>query len=147
VTEPRDGAAPAAPARALGGATLARAAYGAALCCAPGPMLRLEGGPGAEASPGARTVARILGGRHIAQAALSAMRPTPAVLALGAGTDVLHSASMLALAALDRPRRRLGLSDGLVAAAFAAGGCALARRRLPAGPVSAPAAAALPSLP
>jgi hypothetical protein len=113
---------------ALGVATLVRAAYGAALCCAPGAMLRLEGGPGTAASAGARTVARILGGRHIVQAVLSAARPTPAVLAAGAGTDVLHSASMIALAALDRPRRRLGLSDSLMAAAFAAGGWALARR-------------------
>jgi hypothetical protein len=118
----------ASPDSALGAATLVRAAYGAALCCAPGPMLRLAGGPGAEAGPGARAVARVLGGRHIVQAVLSAARPTPAVLALGSGADVLHSASMIALAALDRPRRRLGLSDGLMAAAFAAGGWVLARR-------------------
>jgi hypothetical protein len=148
VTEPGDGAAPTpgrpaiagrlapvlapdGPASAdwvLGAVTLVRAAYGAALCCAPGPMLRLEGGPGAAASPGARAMARILGGRHLVQAVLSATRPTPAVLAAGAGTDVLHSASMIALAALDRPRRRLGLSDSLVAAAFAAGGWALTLR-------------------
>ncbi|HEY3976724.1 MAG TPA: hypothetical protein VGM79_05585 [Streptosporangiaceae bacterium] len=131
---------------ALGAATVARAGYGAALCCAPGRMLRLEGGAGAEASPGARAVARVLGGRHLAQAVLSAARPTPAVLALGAGTDVLHSASMMALAALDRPRRRLGLSDSLLAAAFAAGGWALTRRAA-AHPAPAPAAATLPGLP
>jgi hypothetical protein len=136
----------AAPGWALGAAAAVRAAYGAALCCAPGPVLRLAGGPGAGASPDARVVARVLGGRHIAQAVLSAMRPTPAVLALGAGTDVLHSASMIALAALDRPRRRLGVSDSLMAAAFAAGGWALARRA--AGhPAPAPPAAALPGLP
>jgi hypothetical protein len=68
------------------------------------------------------------------------------VLALGAGTDVLHSASMIVLAALDRPHRRLGLSDGLMAAAFAAGGWALARHGR-AGLAPAPDAAALPSLP
>jgi hypothetical protein len=140
------GPVPVLPGWALGGATLVRAAYGAALCCAPGPMLRLAGGPGTEASPAARTVARILGGRHIVQAVLSAMRPTPAVLAAGAGTDVLHSASMIALAALDRPRRRLGLSDSLVAATFAAGSWALARRGR-AGPAPAPRSASLPSLP
>jgi hypothetical protein len=88
----------------------------------------------------------VLGGRHIAQAVLSAARPTPAVLALGAGTDVLHSASMIMLAALDRPRRRLGLSDGLMAAAFAASGWALARRGR-SHSAAAPGAAALPSLP
>jgi hypothetical protein len=140
------------PEWALAVATLARAGYGAALCCAPGPMLRVEGGPGAAASPGARAVARILGGRHIVQAVLSATRPTPAVLAAGAATDVLHAASMIALAALDPPRRRLGLSDSLIAAAFAASGWALASRGraalVPApASASAPPAAALPSLP
>jgi hypothetical protein len=146
MTAPADRAAPLLPGWALGAAALVRAAYGAALCCAPGPMLRLAGGPGAGAGPGARAVARVLGGRHIVQAVLSAMRPTPAVLALGAGTDVLHSASMIALAALDRPRRRLGLTDSLVAAAFAAGGWVLASRGR-SDPAPAPAAAALPSLP
>jgi hypothetical protein len=146
VTAPADGADQVLFDWALGVTTLVRAAYGAALCCAPGPMLRLEGGPGAGDSPGTRAVARVLGGRHVVQAVASAMRPAPAVLALGAGTDVLHSASMIALAALDRPRRRLGLSDSLVAAAFAAGGWALASRSR-AGPSPAPAAAALPSLP
>jgi hypothetical protein len=135
-----------APGAALAAATLARVAYGAALCCAPGPMLALAGGSGADASPAARTVARVLGGRHIAQAVLSAARPTPAVLALGAGTDVLHSASMMVLAALDRPRRHPALADSLVAAAFAAAGCALARHsRVATAP--APDAAALASLP
>jgi hypothetical protein len=107
-----------------------RAAYGAALCCAPDAMLRLEGGARANSAPHARAVARVLGGRHLAQAFLSAARPAPAVLALGAGTDVLHSASMVALGVLDRPRRRLGLTDGLIAAAFAAAGWALAPERV-----------------
>jgi hypothetical protein len=137
------------PEAALGGAATpgavaaaaVRAAYGVALCCAPGPMLRLAGGPGTAASPGARAVARVLGGRHIVQAVLSAARPTPTVLALGAGTDVLHSASMLMLAAVDRPRWRLGLSDALIAAAFAAGGWTLARHG------GVPEAAPLPPLP
>jgi hypothetical protein len=147
MTAPGDGADPGLFGWALGVTTLVRAAYGVALCCAPGPVLRLEGGPAAGASPGARAVARVLGGRHIVQAVASAMRPTPAVLALGAGTDVLHSASMIALAALDRPRRRLGLSDSLMAAAFAASGWATLASRSRAAPSPAPAAAALPSLP
>jgi hypothetical protein len=127
---PTGHAAPAEPSgRALGLATLARAGYGAALCCAPGRMLRLEGGAAAEATPGARAVARVLGARHLAQALLSATRPTPALLALGAANDVLHSASMIALAAVDPPRRRLGVTDSLMAAAFAASGWLLASRR------------------
>jgi hypothetical protein len=114
---------------ALAAATGLRAAYGAALCFAPGAMLRLEGGAGASSAPHARAVARVLGGRHLAQAFLSAARPAPAVLALSAGTDMLHSASMVALGVLNGPRRRLGLTDGLIAAAFAAAGWALARQR------------------
>jgi hypothetical protein len=126
---------------ALAAAAGLRAAYGAALCCAPGAMLRLEGGAGASCAPHARAVAQVLGGRHLAQAFLSAARPAPAILALSAGTDMLHSASMVALGVLDRPRRRLGLTDGLIAAAFAAVGWALARQRR-AG--ADPAAARLP---
>jgi hypothetical protein len=135
---------------ALAAATIARAAYGAALCCAPGVLLRLEGGAGTDSGPHARAVARVLGGRHLAQAFLSAARPTPAVLALGAGSDVLHSASMVALGLLDRPRRRLGLTDGLIAVTFALAGAGLAGRRAAAGSapaVRAPEPAALPALP
>jgi hypothetical protein len=114
---------------ALAAAAGVRAAYGAALCCAPGVMLRLEGGAGASCAPQARAVARVLGARHLAQAFLSAARPAPAVLALSSGTDLLHSVSMVALGVLDGPRRRLGLTDGLIAAAFATAGWALARQR------------------
>jgi NAD(P)-dependent dehydrogenase (short-subunit alcohol dehydrogenase family) len=105
--------------------TLVRGAYGIALCCAPGPLIRLSGS--ADDDPRARAVAWVLGARHLVQAAVTASRPSPAVVALGAGADVLHSASMLALAAADAPRRRLGLTDGLIAAAFAAEGIAAAR--------------------
>jgi hypothetical protein len=143
---PGGAAAGAAPGgAALAAATILRAAYGAALCCAPGAMLRLEGGAGADSDPQARAVARVLGGRHLAQALLTAARPTPAILALGAGSDVLHSASMVALGLLDQPRHRLGLTDGLIAASFAAAGASLARRR--AAAVSAPGPAARPALP
>jgi hypothetical protein len=125
-------------------AALLRGAYGLALCCAPGLIIRLAGG--VVATPGDRAVGRVLGVRHVAQAVVSLARPTPAVLALGAGADVLHSASMVALAALDRPRRRLGCTDALIAAAFAAaGGTLAARRAAAAGP--APETAALPALP
>jgi hypothetical protein len=125
-------------------AALLRGAYGLALCCAPGPIISLAGG--VVATPGDRAVGRVLGVRHVAQAIVSLARPTPAVLALGAGADVLHSASMVALAALDRPRRRLGCTDALIAAAFAAAGGILAARRAAAAG-RAPETAALPALP
>jgi hypothetical protein len=111
---------------------LLRGAYGVALCATPGAVLGLAGGP--PASRRARTVARILGVRQLAQAAVSGRALAPdigtedraALLTLGALVDVLHAASMLGLAVVDPPRRRAGLADGLIALAFA--GDALARR-------------------
>jgi hypothetical protein len=114
---------------------LVRGAYGVVLCCAPGLLIRLASGQPADSR--ARAVARLLGARHLAQAALTTARPSPEILALGAEVDLLHAASMLALATADAPRRRLGLTDGLVAAAFAADGLVAARRGGgPARPVS-----------
>ena len=48
---------------------LARAGYGAALLCAPGPMIGVV--TGQPPSRRARQVARILGGRHLTQAAVT----------------------------------------------------------------------------
>jgi hypothetical protein len=124
---------------ALTTTVLLRGAYGVALCCAPATLIRLAGG--AEAGPPARAVGRLLGARHIVQAAASAAFPAPLVLTLGAETDVLHSASMVALAVLSPPRRRLGLTDSLIAAGFAAAGWVLAdctRAALAAGVSPAP---------
>jgi hypothetical protein len=50
------------------------------------------------------------------------------VLVLGAQVDLLHSASMLGLGVIDGPRRRIGLTDGVIAAAFAADEVTTARR-------------------
>jgi hypothetical protein len=106
--------------------TLARGAYGVALCCAPGRLIGLAGGPAHDQR--ARAVARILGARHIAQAGLTLLRPDPALLALGAGADALHAASMAALALADTPYRRIAGTDALAAAAFAADGFLVALR-------------------
>jgi hypothetical protein len=105
---------------------LARGAYGVTLCSVPGLLIGLAGGPASD--PRARAVARILGARHIAQAGLSVLRPDPALLALGAGADALHAASMAALALADTPYRRIAGTDALVAAAFAADGFLVALR-------------------
>ena len=98
----------------------ARACYGAALLCAPGLALGLA--TGQAPSQRARTVARILGGRHLAQAVLTLWRPRPAVFLAGAGIDACHAASMLALAAADPRMRRAGIADAAAAAAFTATG-------------------------
>lgn len=67
--------------------------------------------------------ARVLGARHIGQAAALLLRPDLAAR-WGAGVDGLHATSMLALAALDPKRRRLelvsaGVSLTLGVASFA----------------------------
>jgi hypothetical protein len=85
----------------------------------------------AEPSP-LRTVAGILGARHLAQGLLTAGRPARAALALGAEVDAAHSASMIVLGSLSRRWRTAAFTDALVAGAFTAAGVACTRR-LPGG--------------
>ena len=98
-------------------APLARAGYGAALLCAPGPMIGVV--TGQPPSRRARRVARILGVRHLAQAAVTAFNPGPEVVALGVVVDLLHAASMFAFAAAVPDLRRAELADALAATALA----------------------------
>ena len=107
-------------------ASLARAAYGAALLCAPGAMVRMAAGQ--PATPRVRRVVRVLGVRHLAQASVCGLVPTRFLIRAGTATDGLHSASMLALAGVEPPLRRPLLADAAVAAAFAAVGAAALRR-------------------
>lgn len=100
-----------------------RAGYGLGLLCAPGRAAELSGGAACDTR--FRAVARVLGARHCAQALVTACRPSPAVLLLGAGTDIAHAASMLALAA-SHGRRRAGLTDAAAATAFASAGLVIA---------------------
>jgi hypothetical protein len=103
---------------------LTRAGYGAALLLRPALAIRLA--TGRLPSRRACQVARLLGARHLAQATLTAVAPRPAVFAAGADVDALHAASMLMLAAIDRPARRTALTDAVAEAAFAATGLAAA---------------------
>jgi hypothetical protein len=96
---------------------LARAGYGAALVCAPGPMIGVV--TGQPPSRRARQVARILGVRHLAQAAITALNPGPEVVALGVIVDLLHAASMFAFAAVVPDLRDAELADALAATALA----------------------------
>jgi hypothetical protein len=105
----------------------ARAAYGLALVSWPGQAARLAQGTPADGR--AQVVARVLGARHLAQAAAALARPSPGMLTLGAGTDLAHAASMLALAVTHRRRYRAALVDAAVATAFATAGTALARNK------------------
>jgi hypothetical protein len=96
---------------------LARAGYGAALLCVPGPLIRAC--TGRSPSSRARGMARVLGVRHLAQAAITAGAPGPEMFTVGSAIDLCHVASMLGLAAVDKSLRRAELADALVAAALA----------------------------
>jgi hypothetical protein len=95
-----------------------RAGYGGVLLCAPGAVIGVC--TGRPASPAARTVVRVLGARHLAQAAVTAWSPGERVLLAGTGVDLAHAASMLALAAARQPLRQAELADGLIEFGFAA---------------------------
>lgn len=111
--------------------TAVRLAHGMVLLTAPGLVLRVYGvQPG---RPG-RTVARVLGWRQVMQAAACAGAPGASALLLGAEADAAHALSAVALAAADRPRRRAGLAEALVACVLTAAGLAAARRAGPGEP-------------
>lgn len=97
-----------------------RAAWGAALLIGPGTMLKRM--HRVQADSRTIAVARLLGGRHLTQAALSGIRPTPAVLALGVWADTAHASTALAFAAADRARARAAIIDAAIAFAWAAAG-------------------------
>ena len=87
----------------------------------------------------ARRIARLLGVRQLTQALVSGTNPSYPVLALGVEVDVAHAASMLALALADRRRRRVALTDALLAGSFALAGAAVAY--MTPRPLALPAAA------
>ena len=103
-----------------------RIGYATLLLAAPGPVIR--GCTGHQPDPVTRTVARLLGARHLIQGVLTAGAPSAVVLAVGVEVDLAHAASMLGLAMLDPRRRRAGLRDAAVAATLAAMGVLLAGR-------------------
>ncbi len=96
---------------------LARAGYGAALLCAPGPIIGVV--TGRPPSPRARQVARVLGVRHLAQAVITVLNPGAEVVGLGVVVDLLHAASMFAFAAVVPDLRDAELADALAASALA----------------------------
>lgn len=96
---------------------LTRAGYGTALIVAPGPVICLA--TGRSASRGECRVARLLGARHLVQAAVTALAPLPGVFATGAAVDAVHAASMLLFATASRASRRACLTDALAEGLFA----------------------------
>ena len=94
-----------------------RAAWGAALLCAPRPVLEQVNHASVDAT--SLAVARILGARHLAQAVLSGLSPTPEVLAMGVWVDAVHAGTAAALVVVDPARSRAGIADAAVAATWA----------------------------
>ncbi|MEU8264025.1 hypothetical protein AB0C02_25810 [Micromonospora sp. NPDC048999] len=105
---------PRAPAPVWQTSGFARLAWGATLVVAPRRVLSRWGHP----SGLAVGTLRVLGVRHLAQAAMTLRRPVPAVLVAGAAADLLHATSALALAAVDRRQRRLALLDSAIAGSW-----------------------------
>jgi hypothetical protein len=110
---------------------LVRAGWGAVLLMAPRTVLTHL--PGVRIGPKAVAVTRILGVRHLIQAGLSGVRPSPEMLAAGVWVDLVHSMSALGLAFTDHRHLRAAVADSMVAAAWSAAGfCDLRKGKLPA---------------
>lgn len=101
-----------------------RAAYGAAALIAPGAVEQMLTGQALDER--ARIVMRILGARHLLQAAVTA-RGGRALHLLGSGVDILHALTAVALAVLDERRRPVATVNAAIALTFAA--AELARSR------------------
>ncbi|MBU8861713.1 MULTISPECIES: hypothetical protein [unclassified Micromonospora] len=112
------------PGRALRRVALTgRVAWGVLLLVAPVALLR----PVGPATPAALATLRVLGARHLAQAALTVRRPAPGTFLAGAAVDGIHALASLALAAADRRQRYAALADTAVAGVWAVLGATTAR--------------------
>lgn len=96
---------------------IGRAAWGAAMLLAPRPTLRQVHHLTVDTK--SVVIARVLGARQLAQAGLSGVDPSPEILAMGVWVDVAHASTAFGLAAIDRSRARGGITDGVVALAWA----------------------------
>jgi hypothetical protein len=102
-----------------------RAAFGAELLAAPGPLLRLLGGHPADER--AVVVARILGARQLAEAGLLWRFGRRWMMRAGALVDLIHAGTAAAAAAADAEHRRLAAINAVTALALAAGTIAVSR--------------------
>jgi hypothetical protein len=95
---------------------LVRAGWGLSMLLAPDVVVSRLGA----ASPdrATRAVARVLGMRHVAQAALTLAVPSQRVLRWGGYADLAHATTGLALAAADPRYRRAALIDATIATTF-----------------------------
>ena len=88
-----------------------------ALLCVPGPMISAIADE--PVSSRARAVARVLGARHVVQAAVCGAVPARALIQAGATADGLHAASTLTLAGVEPGWRRALLADTAIEATLA----------------------------
>ena len=103
--------------RAVRVTELVRAAYGLGELVAPDALSR--GALGVRRNPRERTVARLLGARHLVQAVLTTLLPDQRTRLVGGGVDALHSSSMVVWALVDRRRARQAWGEAVSAALFA----------------------------
>jgi hypothetical protein len=96
---------------------LVRTGWGLALLCVPRQVLRLAGHP--QPARAAAVVTRILGARHLVQAATMLAKPSRRTIWAGAVADSLHALTGVAVAAVSPCWRAAAASDALVAATFA----------------------------
>lgn len=105
--------------------TAVRVSWGAMLLCAPEVILA---GLGHRPQRSAVVILRVLGVRHLAQAAITMAMPTSAVIRAGAAADALHGASA-AICAVAAPRwRRAAAADTAVALALSVADRSTARQ-------------------
>ena len=97
-----------------------RAGWALVLLTLPEQLLRAGGAGPVPAA--AVAVVRVLGARHLLQAAVSAGVPSRSVAGLGALADLTHAGSCVALAIGSRRWRRAALADAVIEAGFAAAG-------------------------
>ena len=106
--------------------TAVRLLYGSVLLLAPRAALHEL--PHGRVDWRALTLARVLGARHLLQAAVVGSHGSERWLRAGAVVDAGHAATMVAFAALRPERRALAGANALVAASLAAGGIVESRR-------------------
>jgi hypothetical protein len=94
----------------------ARYAWGLAILAAPGRMLAIAGGPNDRRG---RATLRVLGARHLLQAALTGSHPRSRAARIAAAVDAAHALTAVGLAAVDRRRRTIATFDALIAASWA----------------------------
>jgi hypothetical protein len=97
-----------------------RAGWAGALLFAPERLLGVAGR--APVPPAAVATIRVLGVRHLLQAAASAAAPNASVMGAGAVVDALHTGTCVGLAALSPHWRRVALLDAAIETLFAASG-------------------------